>query len=493
MKVYYSGPYNSKLEIFGYETDDPNIIQTTPGTTLPIEDKTTDSFYIKKESDSLKTVLLKITSNNQIDSFYIKYGEQEFYPIETDSSVPANNEGKNEPGIVGAIFFGIGLSLPNIIFIIYRKYKNLPIAPWLNLGMDILLHFAYGNLLGKAFNIGNQTSEYIGIVSLAIYLIIALCYLGIPVFNNNYKKYKNYTIFSHIVHSYQKFEDLMTLDELISYNRKLPPNIYFKTKAQHVKTRDIIGKVQDNGFGGYSNVQVDLHATEWTNQGMVLGDDTIYYQNDPMNSNAKFIKTQESKIVNSFFKIEEYKYSSWQDETKVLQLIKYQSVIDAVFEIKVNFDESAAAAKKKIKDELTAEAKARAPYVICDDVYVCNNIKDQKCYLNEEEKMRIKSMKNSKSLLIGIIVFIFGYTSILDCFTYYEEGYNIFYMEKIISDENKYKAGYMMKDEDLQPFQFQFGVDSQKQQTVASITKEKGHKTLEMLEFEKDFESKFLK
>ena len=107
--------------------------------------------------------------------------------------------------------------------------------------------------------------------------------------------------------------------------------------------------------------------------------------------------------------------------------------------------------------------------------------------------MRIKSMKNSKSLLIGIIVFILGYTSILDCFTYYEEGYNIFYMEKIISDENKYKAGYMMKDEDLQPFQFQFGVDSQKQQTVASITKEKGHKTLEMLEFEKDFESKFLK
>ena len=231
--------------------------------------------------------------------------------------------------------------MPNIIFIIYRKYKNLPIAPWLNLGMDILLHFAYGNLLGKAFNIGNQTSEYIGIVSLAIYLIIALCYLGIPVFNNKFKKYKNYTIFSHIVHSYQKFEDLMTLDELISYNRKLPPNIYFKTKAQHVKTRDIIGKVQDNGFGGYSNVQVDLHATEWTNQGMVLGDNTIYYQNDPMNSNAKFIKTQESKIVNSFFKIEEYKYSSWQDETKVLQLIKYQSVIDAVFEIKVNFDESA--------------------------------------------------------------------------------------------------------------------------------------------------------
>ena len=72
MKVYYSGPYNSKLEIFGYETDDPNIIQTTPGTKLPIEDKTANSFYIKKESDTLKTVLLKITNKNQIESFSIK-------------------------------------------------------------------------------------------------------------------------------------------------------------------------------------------------------------------------------------------------------------------------------------------------------------------------------------------------------------------------------------------------------------------------------------
>ena len=52
--------------------------------------------------------------------------------------------------------FGIGLSIPNILFQLFRKSSKQNIAPWYSLAMNILLHFAYGNLFAKPFHIGRK-------------------------------------------------------------------------------------------------------------------------------------------------------------------------------------------------------------------------------------------------------------------------------------------------------------------------------------------------
>ena len=52
-------------------------------------------------------------------------------------------------------------------------------------------------------------------------------------------------------------------------------------------------------------------------------------------------------------------------------------------------------------------------------------------------------------LFIGIILFILGYSSMIDCFFVYEEGEGSFIIEKLISDENDCRAEYMEKDENL--------------------------------------------
>ena len=73
-----------------------------------------------------------------------------------------------------------------------------------------------------------------------------------------------------------------------------------------------------------------------------------------------------------------------------------------------------------------------------------------KCYLNREEYRRIKEAKKKKYLYIGIVLFILGYSSIMDCFFYFEEGENSFIIEKLISDENDCSAQYMEEDKNLQ-------------------------------------------
>ena len=89
------------------------------------------------------------------------------------------------------------------------------------------------------------------------------------------------------------------------------------------------------------------------------------------------------------------------------------------------------------------------------DAYsIKNMIFKGRCYVNREEYMRIKEGNKRKYLCIGIVLFILGYSSIMDCFFYFEEGDNniSFIIEKLVSDEDEYSAKYMEEDKNLQLF-----------------------------------------
>ena len=171
-----------------------------------------------------------------IRDFVIRYGEKEFY------------YGKN---VLASCMLGIRLSIPNILMQLFRKSSKQHIAPWYSLAMNILLHFAYGNLLAKPFHIGGNNSLKIGYVFLALYIVILLFFLYAT-----YGERENYKyIFNQLYHSSKDFEELSILDDLINNNRKLPPKVLIKATAQHEESREVLKELQS-----YQNA---VYATDY--------------------------------------------------------------------------------------------------------------------------------------------------------------------------------------------------------------------------------------
>ena len=319
--------------------------------------------------------------------------------------------------------------------------------------MDILLHFAYGNLVAKSFHIGGDNSLFIGRIAIGLYLFILLIVISWLYHQSNGERIQYY-IFSHLIHTcpFIKFEDLKLLDELISYNRKQPPKIYLIVAARHIETRTIYRKVTERKFGNSRLIEVELKwVTKWKESDSY--DDNLYIKQDGINS--VLIANQERKEVFNYSKIGEYKYKSWKDNVKTIELVKNQSIIKPFFHLRLSFDASAKKGKKKEKEKLIQETRNYDSAIYSEDEYICETIKEgERYYVNQEQKERLKNMRNNLNFFGGIVALFAGYTSIWDCFTYYEEGGNIFSMEKIVSDENVYKAGYMEEDEELEPINY---------------------------------------
>ena len=70
----------------------------------------------------------------------------------------------------------------------------------------------------------------------------------------------------------------------------------------------------------------------------------------------------------------------------------------------------------------------------------------QRCYLNKEEYLRLKRIKSCLLFFIGFILLFTGYSSILSCFTYFEEGDETFIIKKLISGEDNLGTKYMEND-----------------------------------------------
>ena len=470
MKVEFSHSSSSNLDfsISAYESDDPKIIQYTQGKPLDQMDYESryskgepNYFYILKNESNFKRVILNYTSYSSyydIKDFFIRYGEKEFY------------YGNN---VLASCMFGIGLSIPNIIIQLFRKSSKQNIAPWYSLAMNILLHFAYGNLFAKPFHIGGKNSLIIGIVFLVLYIIFFLCLSCVSCANDQ----KDKLIFNQLYHSSHEFEELSILEDLINENRKIPPKILIKAKAQHQESREVLKEFEayqrpvyvndihvwsdghisnferfDHMAINYANV--DNHYSEWkrVDEGGGKLDKTIKHD-DTYN---RFVKDEEYKTVETWDETLEYVYSSWQDNSKIFKVTPGKSIIKAKFDYKLIFNSSGVEGKRRTIDELCMKGKKMDSTVYYNEDYSCNNmIFERRCYINREEYMRIKEANKKKYLYIGIILFILGYSSIMDCFFYFEEGGNSFIIEKLISDENECSAKYMEEDKNLQLFKYE--------------------------------------
>jgi len=288
----------SNPEFYRYETDDIEEIESISGEKMEIikDEKASNIYYIYKNTSNFKNVVIKITAQLDVNTLKIKYlGQYQNKSTPKEKNDIIQNEETPTDSVVGSILLGLGLSLPNLIFQFYRMFKKEFTAPWINIGMDALWHFAYANLLAKAFSIGGSTAVKIGAFSAGLYFFCLVYFFGKSLNDKNNSK----GIFSHLIHSFTKFEELKTLDELISYNRKLPPNILIKARAYHQETRNIVGKVTDYGFGDFHNIKTDLHATEWKRDNRFCTD-TIYYADDPLNSHKKLYSNKRKQISHDF-------------------------------------------------------------------------------------------------------------------------------------------------------------------------------------------------
>ena len=135
-------------------------------------------------------------------------------------------------------FLNYGVFNKKIFLGKYSLY--LGIAPWYSLAMNILLHFAYGNL---------------------------------------------FAIFNQLYHSSHEFEELNTLENLTNENRKLPPTILIKATAQHDESREILKEFESYQYPVYAS---DVHI--WSD-----GDITTHHRFEHMAIKYKNIQNYYSK------------------------------------------------------------------------------------------------------------------------------------------------------------------------------------------------------
>ena len=482
--IYYSSTFN--YDVQGYKTDDSNIIGTTNGTSMEIiqdnEDKYKNTFYILKDSNDLKKIIIKIPNTTYPEYFGVKYGYQEYY------------YGKN---VLASFAFGFGLSLPNVIFQIYRKATRQNTAPWYSLFMNVLLHFAYGNLLAMPFHIGGKVSLIIGGFFFGLYFVILVC-MGFYSCNDNNK---TKAIFNQLYISSKEFVKYRILDEVFSFNRKLPPRIEINASASHEESREILKEFKPFQQAVYANKyhvwsdgyisshevfdhmainydHINTYRAEWKR--VDKGGGKI--EGNPGDKFNNFVKDVEYRTITTWSKKTEYQYTSWKDDTKHFELVPNKSIIIAKFDFRVKYDESAEAGKKKFIDKLYAEGRKSDKDVnhvekcFCDDL-----IKSETCYVNYEEYLRVQQMHQKKYLYLGIVLFIFGYSSIIDSFFYNEEYYSkSFVIEKLLSDHDIYKAKYMQKDESFEPFE-RIGFGNQIEKKVDFQGKKGDEKKTELL------------
>lgn len=467
-KVEFHYKSIATISAFGYYTDDFNEIENTQGISLYLYHKNIVQsiydkyFYILKDDPKLKTVILKITVPYP-GSFEFKYGKQE--PDSTDEKSDEEKKGKKkeEENYVKSIFisilFGLSLSLPNIIWQILRQILKKRTAPCICLFMNMLLHVIYGLPLSYFLNISGEVVLFAAFFPLGLYLML-LCYSCDCTPNS---------IFYQLYTSSKEFEELPILEEYIKSNREIPPKIIIKANSQHKESREILKEYEPyqeavyrndiyiSHYGDISSVprfdhntinfeHVKNHYSEWKR----VDEGGGKIEKKPENSFNSFVKEVEKKVVNTWEDEKEYKYISWQDKTKFLIKQKDISIINAKFNYKLIFNSSAEEGKKKVIDELCQEGKTHDTDVYYSEEYSCDGfIFNKKFYANKEEYNRIKGMHQKIYLFIGIILFILGYSSMIDCFFVYEEGEGSFIIEKLISDENDCRAEYMEKDENL--------------------------------------------
>ena len=442
------------FDVFGYYTDDYNEIENTEGIKLEklsekkgINSNDIKSFYILKESSELKRVILKLEASNS-GSIQIKFGEQEYY------------YGHN---VSMSVLVGLGLSIPNLLFQILVCCILGRSAPWYSFLMNVLLHFAYGNIFSYPLHFGGVYSLIIGGFAMAIYVILFCCFSCYSCFS------PTKLIFNQLNSSLAGFEELKTLEEIINENRKKPPEIKIFAKAEHKESREILKEYQpyqqdvirndlhvwQNGsvslIPHYDHTtinfeHVDSHYSEWKR----VDEGGGKIEGKPGDSFNSFVKDVQTRNVEVWKKNCVYKYASWQDCTKFDVDRSYYPIIKVSFDLKLLFNFTGKKGKQKVIDELCLEGKSHDTDVYYKEEYSCKYMKSgERCYFDKKAYNRVKAIHTKGLFVVGLILFILGYSSIIDCFTYYEEIEATITIEKLISGKKDLRAEYDEEDENL--------------------------------------------
>ena len=375
--------------------------------------------------------------------------------------------------LLGSLILGIGFSLPNIILQIVRRCKNQMTSSCFTFSMNILLHFAYGSLLLELTGIAGSKDETLNITSIigGIYLIICFICLLIALCGGP-RSY--YDVLYNLCKS---LEDSKTLQDVVSFNRKVPPSINIDAEASHQESREVWTEYEEyekpvyktittyysdgstSSKEVFSHYETDYryrktHYSEWDRVDRGGG----RFHGIPGYSSSRYDKSTEYRTVVTWTKTQEYQYCSWQDETKDLSNIKYCSIVKAHFNHELIFDDQSQNIISKIKKDLYAEGKRHDTDVKITEDFTCPGmIFKHKCSLNDEEYQRIKKkFANKCGYFWWFVLFFLGYSSMFECYARYEIGSEYITIRKFISYEEDCRALYMKNDENPPPITFNF-------------------------------------
>ena len=415
-------------------------------------------------------IIIQQIKEMELNAIFTIYPFRVANDIVLASQIKKRDSSKDHIVLAGALIVGIVLSLPNIILQILRRCRNQMTSSCFNFSMNILCHIVYGSLISEIYGIGDGSfimTQVLGILYAFICffcLLIALC--GGPK-----------TIYSVIYNLCKKLDDSKTLQDIVSYNRKLPPKICVRAIASHQESREVWTEYEeydkplyrtetttnDDGTTSYREVFdhyekderiVRTHYSEWdrvdNGGGKMIG--------IPGTSYNRYEKSVEYRTVETWRQTKEYQYNSWQDETKSLSNIKYCSIIKAKFENKFSFDSDASNCIQQIKDELYEKGKTYDTDVSNKSIYTCPGLIEQhNCSLNDEEYQKIKKrFGNGCGYFWWFILFLLGYNSMFEAFARYEVGHENITISKYISNHNNCRAPYMKNDVNPPSISFNF-------------------------------------
>ena len=406
--------------------------------------------YIQKDSTDLKKIVLKITEEEeQLRYIKFRYGEEKF----------AFSRNYLFPLALGLI-----LALPNILFQIIRKLSNKMTASINTIFMNILLNFTYANLIGYyLIKFGDEKNFLIGIILGSIYA--ALC-----LFNLCFQAGGYHTYFDVIFNLCNKLDNSIPLSQMISNNRKLYPSIRVGCVAKHEESREVWEEYEEyqvevtrtetetDDEGNTTSREVFDHyetrsrlmKTHYSNWGRVDRGGG-HFVNEPHLRYNYFEKRTEHRTVETWRKEEDYRYKSWQDDTKNIENVKYCSIITATFSYHISFDQASQNKIKQMKDRLYATGKTYDTDVSTYDMFtVPGFVEKHTCPLNEANYQKIQhKFGGGCGYFTWFLLFFLGYSSIFEAYSRYEYGTVRINICKYVSAEENMRMPYATKEVDL--------------------------------------------
>ena len=165
MSIEYDWVYSKEnsISVYGYHTDDLNVVQSTQGEELElirnetcVEEESICRDYIWDKSPDLKYAIVKVSAIKNNYTFYMRYGRQESYAPTT---------------IFLSCGISLALSIPNMFLHLLNKFCwKLDYFSFIFLIWDLLIHLSFFNMLSVAVYLGSSGSFMVGVFCLILFI-----------------------------------------------------------------------------------------------------------------------------------------------------------------------------------------------------------------------------------------------------------------------------------------------------------------------------------